>query len=348
MFEAIVTLCLTLAGDSCRDVLLPGFELQDLASCEAALVQEPVAISETFVGLRVSGAPRCQKAPPPLAFDAAAPGVFVHLGQVAEPDAANGGDVANIGFVIGETSVAVIDSGTARWIGEGVWRAIRARTELPVSHIILTHMHPDHVLGASALVVGGAAVVGHAGLARALSDRQENYLQSIERLIGTAQFVGTEAPRPVVAVEDQLEIDLGGRVLALRTWPVSHTGTDLTVFDQTSGLLFAGDLVFDAHTPALDGSLRGWQAVMAEMAQLPVHKVVPGHGGPVLDWPEGAAPMQRYLDVLAGDTAAAIDRGDRLSDAVSTIAASEAARWQLFDAYNPRNATTAFTELEWE
>ena len=272
----------------------------------------------------------------------------MHRGEIEEPAVENGGDVANIGFVIGETSVAVIDTGSARWIGESVWRAIRARTDLPVSHVILTHVHPDHVLGASVLAGAGAEVVGHAGLERALADRRENYLESFRQLIGPAQFLGTQTVRVDLPVADKTEIDLGGRSIALVAWPRAHTGTDLTVQDTRSGVLFAGDLVFDAHTPALDGSVVGWQDVLAELSEWSASKLVPGHGGPVLDWPDGAEPLQRYLEVLAEDTRAAIAAGVRLADAVTTIARSEAAKWALFEAYNARNATVAYTELEWE
>ena len=209
-------------------------------------------------------------------------------------------------------------------------------------------MHPDHVLGAGLFSQAGAQVVGHAGLDRALADRQRNYAESLARLIGADRFLGSGA----VATDRQLDatatLDLGDRMLTLRAWPRAHTGTDLTVYDPQSGVLFAGDLVFDRHIPALDGSLRGWQAVLREMRDLPVVLLVPGHGGPVLDWADGAAPMQRYLDVLADDTRDALDAGMRLGDAVETIAASEAAHWQLFEAFNARNATVAFTELEWE
>ncbi len=345
MFEALLTLCLAAADAPCRDVLLPGHEAVEQSLCEASLSAAP---APEFPGLAAQGPARCATAGPALDVEEVAPGVFVHMGAIAEPDMENGGDVANLGFVIGARSVAVIDSGTTRAVGESLWRAIRARTDLPVSHLILTHMHPDHVLGASVFAEAGAEIVGAEGLARALLDRQANYLQSIETLVGPGAFIGTTALRPDRMVTDRAEIDLGGRVLALQTWPLSHTGTDLTVRDSASGVFFAGDLVFHLHTPALDGSLLGWQEVMDDLAALPITRLIPGHGGPVLDWPESAAPMRRYLDVLEADTRAALDRGDRLADAVQEIAESERPHWQLFDAYNPRNATNAFTELEWE
>ena len=335
MFEAMAVVC---AAGICGPLLLPGHEAATQNACEESLrAQAPQAASAS-----------CQAAGPALAMQEIAPGVFVHRGTVAEPDAENGGDVANLGFIVGETSVAVVDTGGARAVGEALWRAIRAETDLPVSHVVLTHMHPDHVFGASVFAEAGAGIVGHAHLGRALADRAENYLEGVGAAIGADGFLGTVAIVPDTGIEETGEIDLGGRSLELRAWPTAHTGTDLTVLDRTTGTLFLGDLLFDDHTPALDGSLRGWQAVLGELTGMTFSRVVPGHGGPVLDWPDGAAPLLRYLGVLEADTRAAVAAGLRMGEAIETIAASEAPNWALFEAYNPRNATVAFTELEWE
>ncbi|MCT4373657.1 quinoprotein relay system zinc metallohydrolase 2, partial [Yangia mangrovi] len=293
----------------------------------------------------VAGA-ACRPSGEALAVTEVAPGVFVHRGAVAEPDGANRGDTANIGFVIGTRAVAVIDSGSAAWMGEALWRSIRARSALPVAYVVLTHVHPDHLLGAS--VFEGAEIVAHAGLPQALARRQETYLQKFESLIGAEAFLGTRVPRVDQEVTERATLDLGGRVLDLRAWPQAHSGTDLTVLDRATGTLFAGDLVVDGHIPPLDGSLRGWQRALGELVQVPATRVVPGHGGPVLHWPDAAAPVRRYLEVLARDAAAAVSAGERLSEAVTHIAAEERDRWQLFDAFNARNSTVAFTELEWE
>ena len=70
--------------------------------------------------------------------------------------------------------------------------------------VVVTHMHPDHVLGAGPMAEGGAAVVGHAGLTRALADRQANYRDSLSRLIGVEAFLGTGiAPVCCTATMDQ-------------------------------------------------------------------------------------------------------------------------------------------------
>ena len=208
-------------------------------------------------------------------------------------------------------------------------------------------MHPDHVLGAPFFEEAGAAVVGHAAFDRALADRLENYEQSLSRLIGPAAFLGSGGVATTVRVSGTLRIDLGGRVLEVSAWGPAHTRTDVTVRDEASGILFAGDLVFDDHAPALDGSLPGWQAVLEELGA-GSSVVVPGHGGPVLPWPDGADRLRRYLDVLAAEVRAAIAEGRRIGEVAATVAASEAGEWSLFEVYNPRNATQAYTELEWE
>ena len=60
------------------------------------------------------------------------------------------GRIANIGFVIGDRSVAVIDPGGSRTDGEGLRARLRTVTDRPISHVIMTHLHPDHVFGACA------------------------------------------------------------------------------------------------------------------------------------------------------------------------------------------------------
>jgi hypothetical protein len=43
-----------------------------------------------------------------------------------------------------------------------------------------------------------------------------------------------------------------------------------------------------------------------------------------------------------------IAQGVPLAAAVGTVGTSEKPQWQLFEEYNARNATAAYSELEWE
>ncbi|MET3843495.1 quinoprotein relay system zinc metallohydrolase 2 [Bradyrhizobium sp. OAE829] len=276
-----------------------------------------------------------------------APGIFVHQGQTALMTGENEGATANVGFVVGESAVAVIDTGGSVREGQRLLAAIRARTGKPIRYVIYTHGHPDHVFGGAAFAGDGTEFVGHRNLPRALAARGPFYLDAFRRIMGEKSLDGVRMLPPTLLVDGMVKLDLGSRILTLRSWPAAHSDNDVTVFDEQTKTLFAGDLVFLRHIPVLDGSIRGWLAVIDELGALPAQRVIPGHG-PVSEWPGALADQRRYLETLASDVRRLVARGAPITVAADTAAASERPRWQLFDDYNARNATTAFSEIEWE
>ena len=86
----------------------------------------------------------------------------VHV-AVAEPEG------VNVGLVVGSTGALLVDTGSSPEQG----RAIRAAAEavagdVPLTHVVVTHAHHDHVGGLAAF--GDLATLGHEHLARACAE----------------------------------------------------------------------------------------------------------------------------------------------------------------------------------
>ena len=277
-----------------------------------------------------------------------APGLFVHQGRYEVQSPENRGDMANASFVVGTDAVAVIDTLGSAVAGHELRSAIRAVTNKPIRYVINTHMHPDHVFGNAAFKEDNPAFVGHYKLARGLATRADRYLAMNKTMLGEEAFEGIEIILPTVAVEKSTTLDLGGRMLVLETQPTAHTDNDLIITDTATDTLFLGDLLFSVHVPTLDGSIKGWLALLDQFAAREAARVIPGHGPHTMELPEALQPEQRYLAAITNDVRRLIAEGKTLEDATKTAGFSERDAWKLFDHYHVRNVTAAFAELEWE
>ena len=285
--------------------------------------------------------------PPAFRLEQVAPGNWVHEGVTVPFDDPRSDDIANIGFIVGERCVAVVDTGGSARIGAALRAAIGRTTRVPVCYVINTHDHYDHVLGNAAFLADKPEFIGHADLPDAIAADREFFLREYAANLGPgASADSVVAPSRTVA--DTLELDLGGRTIRLSAFRPAHSHTDLTVYDLNTRTLWTGDLVFIQRVPALDGSLTGWLEALTGIEALPAARIVPGHGPASAPWPAAAAPERKYLTTLLRETRESLAQGKFLEDVIETQGREDANAWLLFDQHHGRNVSKAYTELEWE
>ncbi|KGE65375.1 MULTISPECIES: quinoprotein relay system zinc metallohydrolase 1 [Pseudomonas] len=204
----------------------------------------------------------------------------------------NGGNIVNVGFIVTEPGVVVIDTGPSKRYGEALRQAIARVTDKPVIQVLLTHHHPDHALGNQAFK--DVPIGALAGTSELLHEQGDSLAENLYRMVGD-WMRGTEVVLPNQTLQSGVK-SFGSHDLQLLQLR-GHTGADLAIFDQKTGVLFAGDLVFyqRALTTPHSPGLSIWLADLATLQGLPWTLIVPGHGPVASD----AKPLEQMRDYLA-------------------------------------------------
>lgn len=241
-----------------------------------------------------------------------AEGVWLLEGSTDNFAAENGGNIVNVGFIETADGVVVIDTGPSRRYGEALRQSIEKTTGKPVLRVLLTHHHPDHVLGNQAFAVVPIAALPET--TRLLAEQGDAMAENMYRLVGD-WMRGTEVVLPTEEVREGT-LEIGGRPLQLLELQ-GHTGADLAILDERTGVLFAGDILFyqRALTTPNSPGLDVWLADLDRLEAMPWKQIVPGHGPVTTD----AAPfvqMRDYLGWLDGLLRQGAEQGAEMNELI--------------------------------
>ncbi|WP_313450042.1 quinoprotein relay system zinc metallohydrolase 1 [Stutzerimonas kunmingensis] len=240
--------------------------------------------------------------------------VWLLEGSTDNFDKANGGNIVNTGFIVTDAGVVVIDSGPSRRYGEAMRAAIASVTDRPVIKLLLTHHHPDHVLGNQAFT--DVPIAALAGTTELLREQGNAMAENMYRLVGD-WMRGTEVVLPTATLAPGT-LDIGGRALRLLALR-GHTGADLAILDERSGVLFAGDILFyqRALTTPNSPGLDVWLEDLDTLEALPWKRLVAGHG-PVADDAAPFLQMRDYLGWLDGLLREAANGGADMNEVIQS------------------------------
>jgi glyoxylase-like metal-dependent hydrolase (beta-lactamase superfamily II) len=186
----------------------------------------------------------------------------------------------NPGFVVTDSGVVVIDTGSSYEIGKMIRQKIATVTAKPVTHIFTTHIHGDHWLANQALVEAwpDARTIAHPELITLLNGGEDKFwLDTFARRLGD-DFAGTQAVIPDTPAENRA-YNIGGITFQVVLFEQAHTATDLMVHVVEEDVLFTGDIVNNEHFSFMgDGNFKGAYAATRQALAINPEHVVVGHG----------------------------------------------------------------------
>ena len=276
-----------------------------------------------------------------LAPEKIADDTWVLTGRSEDFSFTNGGNIVNTAFIVTQAGVLVIDSGPSRAYGEQLRRAIARITRQPVVRVINTHHHPDHFLGNQAFAPDTLAALP--GTIHGIHTEGGSFNDNMYRLAGD-WMAGTEplAPTHPLAAGP---LELGGHQFELIALE-GHTGADLAILDRSTGVLFAGDLVFHDRAPTTPHArLPAWQASLDTLEALPFRHLVPGHG-PVANDAGPIRQTRAWLGWLDRTLRQAADEGLDMTEALALPLPAEFRRLAVVDAEYRRSVGQLYPALE--
>ena len=270
--------------------------------------------------------------------------VYALLGPVALPNKQNRGYMVNSTVIIGSKGVILIDTGFSDEIGRHIKKEISRITDKPVTHIINTHFHGDHILGNSEFK--GATIISSENCKATMEKSGYEWIGILESITGL-KFPNT---KPVVANKgyaEQTRSDVSLEGINIQLWVPkgSHTPGDMMVYLPEDRILIAGDILVNTMIPSFrDAHVATWITTLQEITKLDPVTIVPGHG-----------PLMKTADVkklhsLISTLYSGIETGykDGLMDSEirKTLDLTEWKKLKHFDDLMGTNINRAYLEVE--
>jgi glyoxylase-like metal-dependent hydrolase (beta-lactamase superfamily II) len=215
-------------------------------------------------------------------------------------NAANQNFISNAGFVIAPEGVVVIDALGSPAVAQRLVDAIKTITPKPITHLILTHYHADHIYGVQVFKDLGARVMAHES-GKVYLNSADAQTRLIASRVDMAPWVNADT-RLVAAdewINGPVTRTLAGMVFQIDPVGPAHTPDDLAIWVASEGVLFSGDLIFSGRLPFVGkADSSHWVTSLDHLLSYDAKAVVPGHGRWSADPRKDISMMRDYLKYL--------------------------------------------------
>ena len=145
-------------------------------------------------------------------------------------------------FLTTGQGVIVVDAPPT--FGDKLVKAIEGITDEPITHVIYSHSHADHIAGAGQYPAS-ATYIAHADTKARLA--------APDRLAPFGAFLGGAAvPLPSVTFDDNYTLTVGSQTLELAYHGDDHEPGNIYIYAPKQKVLMKVDIVFPGWTPFMD------------------------------------------------------------------------------------------------
>ncbi|MGA8962311.1 MAG: MBL fold metallo-hydrolase, partial [Pseudolabrys sp.] len=236
--------------------------------------------------------------------------------------------VPNVGFVIGERGILVIDTGLGPRNGSAVLEVAKELGGSRALYLVTTHFHPEHDLGAQVFPESTTLIrsndqakdIAEFGLQLAQVFARRSAINA--ELLKDADFRKANA-----TFDRDYALDLGGVKVQLIAMGANHTRGDTAIWVESDHVLFSGDVAMRAQPVFASpySTIRHWLSSLDRLEALKPAVIVPSHG------PTGDAAFisgyRNYLIEVRDRTAADKKAGRTADQTTETVTAAMAERF---------------------
>lgn len=306
---------------------------------------------QVLVWLSLWGAAVCAAQDvPDMALQRVSPSAWYVEGVSALGSPANQNFISNAAFVVTPGGVVVIDALGSPALAQRLLDLIKTVIPQPVTHVLVTHYHADHIYGLQAFQAAGAKIIAHrAAKAYLNSDVARLRMDASRQQLAPWVNEDTHLVQADEWIDGETTIKVGGVAFFLKPVGPSHTPEDLAVYLPSEKVLFAGDLVFRSRIPYVgQADSRHWISAMETLLAFDADVIVPGHGGLSKEARKDMQQTRDYLVYLRSTMGQAARNLEPFEEAYAATDWTQFEHLPLFRVANRMNAYNTYLLLEQE
>jgi glyoxylase-like metal-dependent hydrolase (beta-lactamase superfamily II) len=329
-----------------------GLARRSLLACAAAAPLSPFALS------RAHAAPYAKLLADITVQQVPHAPIHYTLGHPGVPSSANEGHTSNAGFLITDEGVVVFDTLGTPSLGHALLGKIRALTDKPVKHVVLSHYHADHIYGLQAFrdetdatIIAQLKAMDYTAAGNTDDEAAGPRLEQRRQALAPWVNAETRIVLPQIVFRVAAELRLGGHQLQMVYAGPAHSMSDIMMFVLPERVLFAGDIVQNGRIPFMASAAvntRNWLAGLQQVASLNPRFIIPGHGKPATSAPEAIAFTDTYIRYVRKAMGEAVAQWVEFDQAYASTDWSPYAALPAFAASNRGNAYRVYLEIEAE